>query len=248
MGRRQQGETSSKRQTRKEELRKKQRQQRTITLGALGIGALLLLAVIIIPSVQRAANPAGDFVKITPVAYENADGTKLGDPNVKAKIEVFEDFQCDACKTYVDDVQESVIERIVKPGLAYYEFRQYPFLDDRNTIKDSDRSALAAECAAEQNLFWDYAHILFANQTGITGQFSDVRLTAYAKSIGMQVDQFETCLAEAKYQSKVDADLKLGTEMGVGGTPSVFVNGQEVSPGQVPSFDQIYQLVMQAQQ
>lgn len=247
MGRRQQGETSSKRQTRKEELRKKQLRQRTITLSALGIGALLLLAVIIIPSVQKSVNPAGDFVKITPVAYENSDGTRMGDPNSKVKIDVFEDFQCDACKTYVDDVQESVFERIIKPGLAYYEFHQYPFLDDSSTVKGSDRSALAAECAAEQDLFWDYSHILFANQTGISGQFSDVRLTAYAKSVGMEMNQFEACLTTAKYQSKVDADLKLGSEMGVGGTPSVFVNGQEVSPGQVPSFDQIYQLVLKAQ-
>lgn len=243
-----QPESTSKRQLRKDELRKKERQQRIITVGAIAAVAILLMALIIVPSVQRSANPAGDFVKITPGTFPNPNGTSLGDPNAKVKIQLFEDFQCSACKNYAAEIEPRVISEIVAPGLAYYEFYNFPFLDDRSVDKGSDRAALASECAAEQNLFWDYKHILFANQTGIQGQFNDIRLEAFAKSLGLDMNAYKSCVQTAKYQTQVDADLKYGNELGVTGTPTVFVNGIDASPGQVPSFERIMELVQQALQ
>jgi protein-disulfide isomerase len=242
-----QSEPTSKRQMRKEEVRRKERQQRMITVGALAVAAIALLALIIVPSIQKAANPGGAFVKVTPVNYPDANGTNLGDPNAKVKIQVFEDFQCSACKAYTRDVEPDVISKIVETGMAYYEFYQYPFLD-QGTYQDSHRAALAAECAAAQNRFWDYKRILFANSTEVAGEFPDARLTAFAQSLKLNMSDFETCLNTAKFQSKVDADIKLGNDMGVTGTPSLFVDGKEVSPGKVPTYDQIYQAVQQAQQ
>ncbi|MCC6957916.1 MAG: thioredoxin domain-containing protein [Anaerolineales bacterium] len=243
-----QPEVTSKRQLRKEELRKKERQQRIITVSAIAAVVMVLVVILIVPSVQKAANPAGDFVKITPVSLPNPDGTNLGDPNAKVKIELFEDFQCSACKNYAKEIEPLVISQIIAPGLAYYQFHHFPFLDDRSADKNSDRAALASECAAEQNRFWDYKQILFANQTGLPGQFSDIRLEAFADSLKLDMNAFKSCVKTAKYQSKIDADLQLVSERGVTGTPSVFVNGIEASPGQVPTYERIMELVQQALQ
>ena len=240
-----QTESVSKRQVRKEELRKKERQQRYITIGALGSIAVLLLAAIIVPSILRTANPVGEFIKITPQSYPNAQGKKLGDPNAAVKIDIFEDFQCSACKTYQERFESQVVQQIVAPGMASYEFHQYPFLDDNSPDKASDRAALASECAGEQSRFWDYKNILFANLTGAQDQFSEARLMAFAKSLSLEVDQFETCLQSQKFRAELETGLSLGNEMGVKGTPSVYVNGKEVSPGRVPTFDEIYALVQQ---
>jgi protein-disulfide isomerase len=247
MGKRQQSEAPSKRQARKEELKKKERRQRTIMLSAIGLGVLALLALIFIPSMLKSSNPAGEFVKVTPGVYKNADGTYLGDSSSKVKVDVFSDFQCSACKVYEAEVEPEVISQIVDQSLATYEYHQFPFLDDSSTDKSSDRAALASECASEQGRFWDYKKILFVNQTGIAGQFSDVRLQAFADSLELDMEQFNACLETAKYQSKIEADLALGSEKGVDGTPSVFVNGVNVSPGQIPTFAQILQLVQQGQ-
>lgn len=243
-----QPESASKRQLRKEELRQKERQQKTITVGAIAVVAILLMALIIVPSVQRSANPAGDFVKVTPGNYPNPDGTFMGNPDAKVKILLFEDFQCSACKNYAKEIEPLVISQIIAPGLAYYQFHHFPFLDDRSADKNSDRAALASECAAEQNRFWDYKQILFANQTGLPGQFSDIRLEAFADSLKLDMNAFKSCVKTAKYQSKIDADLQLVSERGVTGTPSVFVNGIEASPGQVPTYERIMELVQQALQ
>ncbi|MCC7129221.1 MAG: hypothetical protein B6D39_05890 [Anaerolineae bacterium UTCFX2] len=243
-----QPESASKRQLRKEELRQKERQQKTITVGAIAVVAILLMALIIVPSVQRSANPAGDFVKVTPGNYPNPDGTFMGNPDAKVKILLFEDFQCSACKNYAKEIEPRVISEIVAPGLAYYQFYNFPFLDDRSADKGSDRAALAAECAAEQNRFWDFKQILFGNQTGIQGQFSAIRLEAFAKSLGLDMNAYNSCVQTAKYQTKIDDDLKYGNELGVTGTPTVFVNGIDASPGQVPTFERIMELVQQALQ
>lgn len=243
-----QSDAPSKRQIRKEELRQKQRQQQITTISLLGVAALIILALIIVPSIQRSANPGGNITEIAAGHYPSADGTRLGDPNSKVKIDLFEDFQCSSCKTYTNQHEGAVIEQIVNAGKAYYEFHQYAFMDSESGDKGSTRAALASECAAEQNRFWDFKKLVFNNQTGVAGQFPDERLIAFAKTLGLDTDQFKTCLETAKYQTNLDAGFKLGQEMGVTGTPSVFVNGKNVSPGMVPTFEQILQAVNEASQ
>jgi protein-disulfide isomerase len=210
------------------------------------VAAVIIIGAIAIPTIRSANDTGGEFVRITPEARPMADGTKLGDPNAEVLIQVFEDFKCIACQSYHQNVEMRVIEEIVEPGLAYYVFHQYPFLDDRIAEKDSDRSANAAECAAEQNRFWDYNDILFANYNGIAGEYRDNRLIAFAESLDLDMDAFNACYEDQRYQDKIDEDLLLGKDMGVGGTPSLFVNGVDVSPGRVPTFEQIKAAVEEA--
>lgn len=229
----------SKRQEMREERRKKEMRGRLITFGLILVAAVLVIGAIAISTIRAANDSGGDFVRITPVARPMVDGTKLGDPKAEVLIQVFEDFKCIACQSYHQNVEMQVIEEIVEPGMAYYVFHQYPFLDDRIAEKDSDRAANAAECAAEQNRFWDYNDILFANYNGIAGEYRENRLIAFAESLDLDMDSFNACYEAELYQDKIDEDIQLGIDMGVGGTPSLFVNGVDVSPGRVPTFEQI---------
>lgn len=239
-------EGTSARKARKEELARKQRQQRIIVVGAIAVIALAVIGLLIYPAINRAANPAGEFTKVTPLGYENADGFHLGDPNAPVKIEVFEDFKCTACRTYALDIEPTVIKELVLTGKVYYTFYQFPFLDDSGENKDSDRSAMAAMCAADQNRFWDYKNILFTNQRIIAGEFSDVRLKAFADSLDLDMGAFNTCYDTKAFQSTIDEHINLGEQLGVQGTPSVFINGKDVSPGKVPTFDEIAAAVQAA--
>jgi protein-disulfide isomerase len=87
--------------------------------------------------------------------------------------------------------------------------------------------------------------ILFANWSGENmGAFNDRRLQAMAETIGLDMDAFNSCFNANKYEAEIQADLQLGQEMGVSGTPSIFVNGSPVGQGnQVPSYDQIAEAV-----
>ncbi len=222
---------------------KRQRQVRTQRLGVIGIivvGALLVTFFLIYPIIQ----PPGEIVTVVPNSRPLADGTAMGDPNAPVVIDVFEDFQCPACRLYTEDVETRITETYVVTGQVYYVFHQYPFLDSTSINKESHQAANASMCAAEQGLFWEYHDILFANWNGEnTGAFSDKRLVVFAEKLGLDMDLFSDCFEENRYQDEIQADFDLGTELGVSGTPSVFVNGQQITPDFVPGFDDIQQAV-----
>jgi len=57
--------------------------------------------------------------------------------------------------------------------------------------------------------------------------------TRLAKSIGLDGDQFSSCLESGKYTSKVRADYDYGASKGVNGTPGNYINGRLI-PGALP--------------
>jgi protein-disulfide isomerase len=240
-------EPLSKRQALREAHIKKQRQQRILMIGGVILFAVFFIGLIIISNQKTASVPAGSFVTVTPSNWPNPKDTALGNPNAKARIDIYEDFQCSACAAYTQSIEPQVIKDLVATGKAYYVFHNYPFLDDQLPYKDSDQAANAALCAAEQGRFWDFHAILFANSTEQSGEFSDSRLMAFAQSIGLDMNSYNTCYKARKYQSKIDVDVAAGLQLKIQGTPSVFINGVYITPGNVPSFLDIQKAVEAAQ-
>jgi len=200
----------------------------------------VIALIIIIPGLL----PAGEIVTVTPVDLPMVDGRSLGDPNAPVKIDVYADFQCPACKTFAEEIEPKIFDQFVANGDMYYTFRQFPFIDDEVVGKESDQAANASMCALEQERFWDYHAILFANWNGENqNAFSDKRLVAFADSLGLDMDAFNACFKANAYMDEIESDLAAGRMKGVRGTPSVFVNGELLTPGYVPSFDQISQAV-----
>lgn len=233
-------ETKSKRQTMREQRLKKQRQQRLITILAITGVALVVTALLIYPSIQRAMAPVGEVIQITPKDRPFADGTSLGEEDAPVLVEVWEDFQCPACRIYSEQIETLIVDNHVANGQVRYVYRHYPFLDDASLSKESDQAANASMCAAEQERFWDYHDILFANWNGENaGAFSDKRLVAFAEAIGLDMAQFNTCFEENRYKDVIDQDRTEGTQAGVSGTPTVFVNSVILTPGRVPSYQEI---------
>ena len=230
----------SKRQRIREKRRRQARMQRLGMIGVIAIGAVLVAIALIYPNLKS----AGEITTVEAYPRPMADGTSMGDPNAPVRIDVFEDFQCPACVQYTEEVERRITETYVAGGQVYYVFHHYPFLDRTSVNKESQQAANASMCAAEQGLFWEYHDILFANWNGENaGAFNDRRLGAFAETFGLDMDLFTDCFEENRYRDQIQADFELGTEMGVSGTPSVFVNGQLVTPDFVPGFEDIQQAV-----
>jgi protein-disulfide isomerase len=220
---------------------KKKRQQRMKTILGVGGFIILLILVLISPSIYNALKPAGSFVRITPVAYPMVDGRAIGNPNAKVKIEVYEDFQCPACKLFTDDAEKQLFQSTyISSGQVYYIDRLFPFIDSNSITKESHQAANGSMCALEQGRFWDYHDILFTNQGAENvGAFSDKRLQAFAESLGLEMISFNKCFSANKYSADIDADYQMGIAAGVTSTPSIFVNGTEITPGFRPTYDQL---------
>jgi protein-disulfide isomerase len=239
--------STSKRQELRDKRQKRARQQRLALIVGTGGVIVLLALLVVVPQVQRANQPVGTIVPITPQAYPDANGTAMGNPNAPVKVVVYEDFQCPSCQLYTEQVEPLLIQNEIKSGQVYYEFRNFPIIDQSSITKESHQAANAALCAADQGKFWEYHDILFKNQEGENvGSFTDKRLQAFAQLLGLNMSEFNACFSADKHQNQVNAEFQEGQKAGVTGTPSVFVNGTEVTPGYIPSYDQLKQAIQQA--
>jgi len=237
-------EKVSKRQQRREQMQRQQQRQRLILIGLIVLGAALVVFAIVYPNLKS----VGEIITVTPAALPKADGLSLGEASAPATIDVFEDFQCPACKSFSETTEPLIIENLVSTGKARYVFHNYPFIDDNTNPLgggESDQAASAAMCANEQGKFWEMHSILYANWNGENqGNLSDRRLQAMAESLGLDMNAFNACFNANKYESEIQADFNKGKEMGVSGTPSVFVNGNQAGqPGKIPTYDEIAQAV-----
>jgi protein-disulfide isomerase len=93
-----------------------------------------------------------------------------------------------------------------------------------NAFKASE----AAHCAGDQGKYWEMHDRIFANQQAL-----DVAaLKKSAADLGLDADKFATCLDAGKYADKVRAGMQEGTALGVGSTPTVFINGRLLTGAQ----------------
>jgi protein-disulfide isomerase len=231
---------NTKRQAIREKRRTQQRRQRLLIILGVVVAAVVIAAVLILPSLR----PVGDIVTVDPHPRPMEDGRAIGDPNAPVTIEVYEDFQCPACKNFSEEIEPQIVDTYVSTGDVYYIFRHFPFLDNRAPRNESDQAANASMCAAEQDQFWHYHDTLFANWDGENqGAFNDNRLVAFAESVGLDMPEFNPCFNQNRYRDEIETDLATGTAVGVTGTPSVLINGRIISPGFVPSFSQISEAV-----
>lgn len=233
--------TISRRDAIKAQRTKKKRQQRMRTV--LGIGGFIIVVILIFisPTIYNSLKPVGSFVRITPEVRPLENGKAMGDPNAKVKIEVYEDFQCPACKAFTEsDEKQLLASTYITNGQVDYEFIQFPFLDSNSLSKESHQAANASMCALEQGKFWAYHDMLFANQGAENGgSFSDKRLQAFAESLGLDMTAFNKCFSANKYSTEIEAEYQKGSAAGVNSTPTVFVNGKQITPGFAPTYDQL---------
>lgn len=233
--------TTSKRETIKAQRTKKKRQQRMTTLLWVGGFIVVVIIILISPTIYNSLKPAGSFTHITPVPRPMENGKTIGNPNAKVKIQVYEDFQCPSCKLYTENIEPQLLQSTyITDGLVYYEFMQWPFIDSASVTKESHQAANASMCALEQGRFWDYHDILFANQGAENGgSYTDKRLQAFAESIGLDTNKFNKCFKDNTYSAEIENEYQGGVTIGINSTPSVLLNGNEITPGVIPSYDQI---------
>ncbi|MFH1631443.1 MAG: thioredoxin domain-containing protein [bacterium] len=157
------------------------------------------------------------------LAAVTADENILGDiENAKVVMVVYSDFECPYCAAHHPNV-EQIVEDFGDDVAVV--FRHFPL----NFHANARPAALASECAAEQGKFWEFADMIFANQS----KMGDEYYSQVATALGLNSGDFTSCVDELKYASDIEADIASAMMAGVTGTPATFVNGMLVS-GAVP--------------
>ncbi len=221
----------SKRQEFREKRRRAQQRNRIIIIVGVVLVVLALGFLIIYPQVK----PVQQVVATTPLPRFNADRNMQGNPKALVKLTIFSDFQCPYCKQFWSTTQVQVEDAYIKTGKVLFVYRSAGNWVSRNSGSggtESQDSAMAAYCAADQNKFWQMHDALFANNMDVEeqGSFTPRRLQAIAQSIGLDMGQFNSCFSSGKYQNQVNQDFQDAMSAGITGTPffiiSYTVNGQ----------------------
>jgi protein-disulfide isomerase len=176
---------------------------------------------------RAAADAAREPVAVTisPAELQRLPGMSIGRPDAPLTILEFADFQCPGCGQWATFMEPVIKERLVNTGKARYVFYDFPLSIHPNGFIASR----AGRCANEQGKFWEYHGALFSNQPRWSGEADPVpTFTEMAGGAGLDSDRFEQCLRSDRFAREVSESVKLGESLGVGGTPTIFVNGQRL--------------------
>jgi protein-disulfide isomerase len=146
----------------------------------------------------------------------------MGDADASVVVIEYGDFQCPVCGRFFDETLPTIQAEYVDTGRVAWVFRHFPLTQVHANAEAASR---AAECAGRQGQFFAYHDLLFQNQTAL----GDTDLRNYADMLGLDLDDFDACVASADIAAAVDADVADGTALGVTGTPTFFINGERVA-------------------
>lgn len=158
----------------------------------------------------------------------------VGPENAPVVLVEFSDFECPYCGGFV-----STLERVKDTygDRVRLVYRQFPLTQIH---ANAMTAAAASLCAQEQGKFWELHDAMFAQQQRLT--VADLQQTA--RTLGLDGDAFDACLASGRHIAAIEADMQLGQRLGVSGTPAMFVNGIPMDSGAVP-YEALVELIDQ---
>lgn len=209
-----------------------------LIVGAVVVALAAILAIVILTGGgdDESSEIASNLEEMTAnLPTDLINGNKLGRDDAPVKITAFEDFQCPFCLRYTGEQEGQLVEEFVKTGRMQLEFKHLPILG-----LESVDAAMASQCAADQDMFWQYHHKLFleqaeAGQANVerlnVGRFSKDNLKKFAGELGLDQTQFDQCLDSGANLDKLTADQSEASSFGIRGTPGFLVNGQPLGTG-----------------
>ena len=203
----------------------------------LKISVALVVAALI--AVVAIANAGGDDSTADPaddpsdrVVRPDSQRLSTAEDGKVTFVEVL-DFECEACAAAYPAIEEL---RADYDGRVTFVVRNFPLHNN------SEAAARAAEAAAEQGKFEQMYDMLFQTQTawGEKDTSQEDVFFGYAEQLGLDMEQFRADYDDPATLAKIRRDKADGTELGVDGTPTFFLNGDKV---EVSSLAELIELI-----
>lgn len=163
----------------------------------------------------------------TPTLVDAADITigdddyVRGNPDASVTLVEFTDLECPFCKKFHPSLK-NVMD--ANEGDIRWVYKHFPL----SFHPEAKPAAIAAECAGKlggNDTFWSFVDTMYDNQNDL----GDDLYKKVAADLGLDADEFATCLDSGEFDAKIAADQKLGQSVGVGGTPSTYVIAGDVA-------------------
>lgn len=141
---------------------------------------------------------------------------QIGAEEASVTIVNFGDYQCPSCS----DLDKTLIELLEEyPDDLRVVWKDMP---NTSTHDEALNAAIAAQCAGEQKMFWEYHALLMQNSI----QLGDSLYLALAEALDLRVNAFERCLDNQATLPLVQRGFDEGVALDITATPTIFVNGK----------------------
>lgn len=223
--------------------RRKQEQQRETNW--LVVGGLIVVGILVLAGLlYLALRPTEDRVVQTLAEYcqENSDRCVfMGEADAPITMVEVADFGCIHCQSFHAETATPLKEQYVDTGQVRWV--ALPYALSPTTVP----AAASAMCANEQDAFFEYSNALFAIEPPNTRISADGYRQA-AEAVGMDLDAFTSCMSAQRYPGIINSNREAARNVGVTGTPTFFVNEQEVNGAQpLSAFSQVFNSILSAQ-
>jgi protein-disulfide isomerase len=168
-----------------------------------------------------------------------------GTSTTGVKLVEYGDYQCPICGLYYSTVKQVAATYTDK---ITFQFRNLPLT---SIHPNAFAGARAAEAAGDQGKYWQMHDMLYENQQTWSSANNPTSFFAtYAKSLGLNLTQFNKDYAGSKANNAINADIaafdKTGDEKA---TPTFYLNGKKVNLADVvdsnnePSVDKFSKII-----
>ena len=187
-----------------------------------------VIVVAIVVGIAASYSPTSETVNLdmgrTHGTISTAMGSPiLGDPSAPITIVEFGDYQCEQCYAWFHNTKPRIVQDYIDTGKANLVFVDLAFLG-----RDSPKAAQASYCAEDQGMYWEYHDLLYNFQEHVdNGWANSERLKAFANSLDLDMELFESCLDSGKYSKRVQYNIQQARDNGVRGTPGFFIVGPD---------------------
>ena len=174
----------------------------------------------------------------------STDDHIYGNPNAEVFVIEYSDTECPFCKTFHQTMKQMAAE-YTKDGKVAWVYRHFPI---KSLHSKAPKEAEATECAAElggNDKFWEYLDQIFT-QTNSNDTLDPSALPAIAKTVGLDVKKFNTCLSSGKYANKVAESVQDAMNAGGEGTPNTIImtrDGQKVAVKGAQSYEVVKTII-----
>ena len=141
------------------------------------------------------------------------------------KLDIWEDFQCPICRNF-EAVNVQQLQDWINNKKVVAVFHPLSFIG-----AESAYMANAAACAADEGKFLQMHEALYANQaaTENSGKWNPISLVSLGASLKITSKKFASCVVDSKYKDWVTNVANDGSKKNVNATPTIFINGKEMS-------------------
>jgi protein-disulfide isomerase len=209
----------------------------------IGVGVVVAIVVAILGAALWARGGSQDYGDATLPEGVRADfGVSHGEPNEDAPtLEVWADFQCPACGQ-LEALSGQAMRRLADEGRVHLIWRPTAFLDASPGVRQANRDNGAPESSARAISAWGCAmdagrgeqfhEGLFQIQPSEGRGYPDAALKDLGQRVGITGSArtaFEACVDEGTYLGWAQNSTLAFRDAGIPGTPTVLLNGREVS-------------------